>query len=641
MHNEVLEDLVVVKRSGQRVAFNASKVALAIKKAFDSVNPSDDECSFKIFEKVLTYINDNYKDRKTINVEDIQDIIENTLYNEKKYEIYDSFKDYREKRALSRKVFAEKQQHKFVKAIEKIEETSQDKENMKSAENLIYDFGKIISSEYTKSYILDTKSTRLLDEGNLYIHDLDYFSLGIFSNVHLNLNRRLDTELKMSELITLILNSQREVNEEIGINNIDYLLENYFLYIFKKRFKEKINSYFNLIGFKELINIKKIEEQIDKETSISIDLNEYNQFIVNETIDRVFKIALDDTKTYIDEVIKTTLNKLVTSIENGCHEVNNYSISFGLNNSNIGKLINFYLIDIFGKKEFTNIKVIYKLNNLEFENSSKLLDILGTNKSLYLLLTKDKKLDYFTNGIKIYNNINNPENFSNGRIVVSTTSINLSRLGLKYKNKPIESFYEEVSNICEQAKNELLLSFETIGNKSKDYYKTLFIGNIYDDEKLESGQKIRKVIKNGTLNIGIVGLKECAMSLESDHEKQIKLAEKVLDFINNKCKEYSIDTKINFGTYEANDKCSRKRLLSIDKSIYGDVKNITDKKMYEIIDLSFTDNLKELAKFQDKFTNGKLITVNLPEKLTIKKFTDLLDELQTDKVEFAKLTIEK
>ena len=38
MHNEVLEDLVVVKRSGQRVAFNASKVALAIKKAFDSVN---------------------------------------------------------------------------------------------------------------------------------------------------------------------------------------------------------------------------------------------------------------------------------------------------------------------------------------------------------------------------------------------------------------------------------------------------------------------------------------------------------------------------------------------------------------------------------------------------------------------------
>ena len=38
MHNEVLEGLIVVKRSGQRVDFNASKIAIAIKKAFDSVS---------------------------------------------------------------------------------------------------------------------------------------------------------------------------------------------------------------------------------------------------------------------------------------------------------------------------------------------------------------------------------------------------------------------------------------------------------------------------------------------------------------------------------------------------------------------------------------------------------------------------
>ena len=141
MHNEVLEDLVVVKRSGQRVSFNASKVAIAIKKAFDSVAAPDDKKVFKIFEKVLNYINDNYKDRKTINVEDIQDIIENTLYNEKCYSVYNAFKDYRQKRALSRKVFAEKQQHKFVKAIEKIEESSINKDNSKSGDDLIYDFG--------------------------------------------------------------------------------------------------------------------------------------------------------------------------------------------------------------------------------------------------------------------------------------------------------------------------------------------------------------------------------------------------------------------------------------------------------------------------------------------------------------------
>ena len=37
MWNEVLEDLIVVKRSGQRVDFNASKIAIAIKKSYESV----------------------------------------------------------------------------------------------------------------------------------------------------------------------------------------------------------------------------------------------------------------------------------------------------------------------------------------------------------------------------------------------------------------------------------------------------------------------------------------------------------------------------------------------------------------------------------------------------------------------------
>ena len=37
MFNEILEDLVVVKRSGQRVSFNKMKIAVAIKNSFDSI----------------------------------------------------------------------------------------------------------------------------------------------------------------------------------------------------------------------------------------------------------------------------------------------------------------------------------------------------------------------------------------------------------------------------------------------------------------------------------------------------------------------------------------------------------------------------------------------------------------------------
>ena len=122
MWNEVLENLVVVKRSGQRVDFNASKIAIAIKKAFDAVYQDPDEKEiYSVFESVLKYINKEYSDRKTINVEDIQDTIEEHLSKLGFEDVHNAFKEYRQKRAASRKVFSEKQQHKFVKVVETIE----------------------------------------------------------------------------------------------------------------------------------------------------------------------------------------------------------------------------------------------------------------------------------------------------------------------------------------------------------------------------------------------------------------------------------------------------------------------------------------------------------------------------------------
>ena len=131
MNDGIINELVVVKRSGQRVSFNGTKVALAIKKGFDSVYEEYDEKEVnKVYEKVLKHIEKNYQDRKTIGVEEIQDIIEEILKkcNE---EVYKSFSDYRERRAASRDAFVVKQQHKFVKAIESLGLKSAKEENSK------------------------------------------------------------------------------------------------------------------------------------------------------------------------------------------------------------------------------------------------------------------------------------------------------------------------------------------------------------------------------------------------------------------------------------------------------------------------------------------------------------------------------
>ena len=80
MEKDFFDDIIVVKRSGQRVNFNDIKVAMAIKKSFDSVYEEYDEKEVnKVKEKVLDYIKKEYKDRKTIGVEDVSDAIEAIL----------------------------------------------------------------------------------------------------------------------------------------------------------------------------------------------------------------------------------------------------------------------------------------------------------------------------------------------------------------------------------------------------------------------------------------------------------------------------------------------------------------------------------------------------------------------------------
>jgi len=642
MHNEVLEDLVVVKRSGQRVNFNASKVAIAIKKAFDGVGFADDKKVFKIFEKVLNFINENYKDRKTINVEDIQDIIENTLYNEKVYNVYNAFKEYRQKRALSRKVFAEKQQHKFVKAIEKIEESTLNKDNSKCADDLIFDFGKIISSEYTKSYILDTKSVRAAEEGNIYIHDLDYFTLGMFPNLHLKLKRKLTDDYDVDILINDIVNAEREVYGEIGLNNFDDLIEPFILRRFKKSFVQNLYKYLKLLGFLELINFKKLEEQISLEKTVAINIENYQQILVNAQLKNVFETAKTDAWDYINKVCDNVILKILLSLENRAERNTTYTLSFGLNSSEIGKMVNTRIFTILSKNTYKKINLIVKINILNMDIFNKIAKLFDSNNSVCIhFVGNEKAIDYFVDGVKIYDNTNDVSPLSNGRMVVSSSSINLARLGLKFQNKSKEEFYEELSNIVELVKNELLLSFETIGSKYKEYYRALFHGNVYEDEKLENGQKIRKVIKNGCLNIGVIGLKECVTCLEKNENKRKKLLNEIIEFLREKCQVYTTDTKLNFGLYEPISCHARTKLLAIDKAIYGLVPDVTDKKRYDLLDVDIMGDYAELAKIQKSFSSGKLIIINLPGKINIKKIADTLENLKANNVEFAKMVVGK
>ena len=115
----------VVKRDGKKVDFDASKIAIAIKKGFDSITDENDELVYdskdanKVFTGVMNRIDKEYKNEEKIKIETIQDLIEEELQKKGYEDVYKSFSEYRDRRSKSRELFSdEKRAHKFFKTIE-------------------------------------------------------------------------------------------------------------------------------------------------------------------------------------------------------------------------------------------------------------------------------------------------------------------------------------------------------------------------------------------------------------------------------------------------------------------------------------------------------------------------------------------
>lgn len=655
MKEDILNELIVVKRSGQRVAFNAPKIAIAIKNAFDqaAIVNSEKKVNY-IYNEVLKYIRNNYKDRKTINVEDIQDIIETKLKDNNFEEIYKVFNDYRVRRAISRKAFNLKQQHKFTKAIERIANENVEKQYVNSLPNeILLNFGKTISCEYAKNYILDNKIVRAHEEGSIYIHNLDYFWLGKISSTNIIINDSMFKNFP-TNFITSLLNLKNEIDGEVAINKFDNLLKRVLIIEFKNALKKHIKMYLKITGLVEYVNIKKINEVVDAITTINIDVKIFKAFILNKNIENIFNEAINDSKEQVESFIKKCIKEILINLNNNSNENKKYSISIGTNNNFEEVLINnIYLNELENLNYLENITTIFKIKKDNNEELIKKACNLVLNKKNIAFafceasFNKDKNglVEYFGDGKRIFDNLNGECRISTGRMIISTISINMARLGLINENKKIEDFYKNYTEILYLAKNGLVSIFEIIGDKTKKNYREIFMNNIIDDNKLEYNQTIRKIIKKGVLNLELAGLKECVLSLTNDGGLQKKLLKEIIVFTKNKCEEFSTETKLNFVVSETSKFRPLKKLIELDKVIYGTKTGITDKRNYERIDSMFrfkkdiNEDLSKMGDYQKYLSGGNLLKIKLNKNIKTKNIIELLDLCQKNNIGFVKFSI--
>lgn len=652
---QLIDDLIVVKRSGQRVNFNSTKIAIAIKNAFDQVMPINSEKKVnKVYEDVVKYITLNYQDRKTINVEDIQDIIENVLKENNFKNVYEAFRDYRDRRAASRKAFGIKQQHKFTKAIERI--INEDANYIDcNPSDILLNFGKTISCEYTKTYVLDNKLVRAHEEGSIYIQNLDYFNLGKLSSTHLDCTKEINNSFP-NGFIRMVTDAKSEIDGEVSINSLDCLLKPLIISKFTTRFKMLLEKYLSIVYFKDYINLDKLNEIIDRENSVNIDFEKLDLFILNDRVKDIFELAYEDATYYIRYFLEKSIEDILISLNNNYQENKKYSISIGNCDSYECLLVNnIYLDKLADLDMLNNVTTIFKIHkDTDSELLNKVSELIVNHKNIALTFidaTYNKNdletVEYFSDGKRIFENPIYETTGSTGRMITSTISINMGRLGLKYANKDKFEFYENFDELLELTKNGLINIFEIIGDKTKKNYRVIFNDNIIDDDKLDVDQKIRKVIKKGVLNLELAGLQECVLSLEENPDKQKELLKEIIAYANKKCKQFTEDAKLNFVLSETSKHRPLRKLIELDKAIYGIKKNITDKDTYGRLEKMFdlkkdiAADLKYIGEYQKELTGGNFVKIELNKNAKPKNVLEIINAAIENDIGFIKIEVGK
>ena len=640
----------VIKRNGKKVNFDASKIAISIQKGFDSIEGKYNEKDVQnVFQSVLKRIKKDYVDKDKIKIEEIQNLIEEELKNKKYDDVYESTKNYRERRNQSRLLFVEeKKMHKFLKTLESLGLKSAHEEDAKrenanvdgdTAMGTMLQYGSTVSKEFAKSYLMKKKFADAHDSGDIHIHDLDFMPMGTTTCLQIDLNKLFKNGFStghgfirepndiMSYSALAAIAIQANQNDQHGgqaIPAFDYYLAPGVLKTYKKQLKQTMYDLLDYSGFLTFINFDKFVEKINKLNSVEFDESDFDKLCKNsDEVKRIVKIskekALQKTDRITYQALEAFIHNLNTMHSRAGAQVPFSSINFGTDTSAEGRMIikNYLLaldaglghnetpifpISIFKVKEGVNYNQEdknYDLFKLACEVSAKRLfpnfSFIDSpfNLEYYKEGDYNTEVGYMGCRTRVLANVADKDKcVTAGRGNLSFTSINLPRLGIKHgiatkerKVADMEGFYKELDELLELVKDQLLERFEIQCNKRVYNFPFLIGEGLWlDSEKLKPTDKLRRVLKHGTLTVGFIGLAECLKALIGKHhgesEEAQKLGLEIIGHMKDKMDEYALKYNLNFGVIATPAEGLSGRFTRIDKAIYGNLKGITDREYY-------------------------------------------------------------
>ena len=638
----------------------------------------------KVYQSVIKKIIKDYKNEEKIKIEDIQDLIEEMLKKYQYDEVYQSFSEYRERRDKSRQLFSdEKKMHKFLKSLEGLglksaleEDAKRENANIdgNSAMGTMLQYGSTVSKEFSKAYLMKKKYADAHDSGDIHIHDMDFLAMGTTTCMQIDLNKLFKNGFSTghghlrepqsinaySALAAIAVQSNQ--NDQHGGQSIpafDYYMAPGVLKTFKKEYKQSLYELLDFTDFISFVNMDKLAVCIDKLDSISVDLNIFENFYKeSKEVRRIFEKAYDtalaktDRATY--QAMEAFVHNLNTMHSRAGAQVPFSSINFGTDTSPEGRMVmkNYLLsvdaglgknetpifpISIFKLKEGVNYNPgdpNYDLFKLSCKVSAKRLFpnfsfMDSPFNAQYYKGDYNTEVCYMGCRTRVIGNVVDPNKaVTPGRGNLSFTSINLPRLGIKHgiiKNEKadLDGFFKELEELMDMVREQLLERFEIQCNKRVYNFPFLLGQGVWlDSERLKPTDRLRRILKHGTLSIGFIGLAECLKALIGKHhgesEEAQELGLKIVSFMRKKCDEYSEKYNLNFTCLATPAEGLSGRFINIDKAIYGKIKGVTDREYYTnsfhvpvYYNISIVNKIKKEAPYHALTNAGHISYIEL------------------------------